>query len=183
LNEQPIEKRESLAHPSLDIVSLFLTVQGEGPFSGQKAVFLRLAGCNLQCPGCDTNYTSGRSRKTYAEIIETISTFKSDFRNKKPLLVITGGEPFRQRVELLINSMIDKGWIVQVETNGSFFPEGLLHNDVHVVCSPKTPNINRKWHDMQNFYLKYVIKHGDIDSEPMFKAFAILSMNSARQSG
>src|SRR3954467_9071958 len=45
---------------SLSIHSIFYTLQGEGPYSGCPAVFMRLAGCNLQCPGCDTDYTSGQ---------------------------------------------------------------------------------------------------------------------------
>ena len=45
---------------SLEVVDLWQTIQGEGPFAGMRAIFIRLAGCNLQCPFCDTDYTSKR---------------------------------------------------------------------------------------------------------------------------
>ena len=52
MNTQPTEKRTN--SQNLDITEIFFTIQGEGPFSGHRAVFIRLAGCNLQCPACDT---------------------------------------------------------------------------------------------------------------------------------
>ena len=51
-NTQEPEKIDRDRH--LDVHSIFHTIQGEGPYCGHPAVFIRLAGCNLQCPGCDT---------------------------------------------------------------------------------------------------------------------------------
>ena len=50
INIQPIEKRELSTDGSVQVHSIFYTLQGEGPFAGQPAVFVRLAGFNLQCP-------------------------------------------------------------------------------------------------------------------------------------
>ncbi len=52
LNTQPVEKPDRRADGSVDLHSIFYTIQGEGPFTGRPAVFIRLAGCNLQCPWC-----------------------------------------------------------------------------------------------------------------------------------
>ncbi|WP_046973456.1 7-carboxy-7-deazaguanine synthase QueE, partial [Dyella japonica] len=95
------------------------TIQGEGPFCGQPAVFVRLAGCNLQCPGCDTNYTSNRKKMSHSDIWQEIVHVTGEAKTK--LVVITGGEPFRQpEVVNFINYLIDmKGYRVQVETNGT----------------------------------------------------------------
>lgn len=52
LNTQPPEKRVDRIDGKVEVHSAFATIQGEGPFAGRPAIFLRLAGCNLQCPGC-----------------------------------------------------------------------------------------------------------------------------------
>lgn len=38
----------------LQVQDVFYTIQGEGPFAGRTAVFIRLTGCNLRCWFCDT---------------------------------------------------------------------------------------------------------------------------------
>jgi len=45
----------------LEVQDIFSTIQGEGPFAGKPAVFLRLAGCNLRCFFCDTDFESRRT--------------------------------------------------------------------------------------------------------------------------
>ena len=72
INIQPIEKRELSVDGSVQVHSIFYTLQGEGPFSGQPAVFVRLAGCNLQCPACDTDYTSRRTPMPVAAILDAV---------------------------------------------------------------------------------------------------------------
>jgi len=61
INQQKPEPRAKGDGSILDFHSMFFTIQGEGPFAGHRSIFVRLAGCNLQCPGCDTEYTQGRS--------------------------------------------------------------------------------------------------------------------------
>ena len=60
MNQQAPEKQQLRGDGLLAVHSIFYTIQGEGPFAGETAVFVRLAGCNLQCPLCDTDYTSDR---------------------------------------------------------------------------------------------------------------------------
>src|SRR6185503_1650310 len=90
----------------LDVVEVFPTIQGKGPFAGERAVFLRLAGCNMQCPECDTDYTSNRRRMSFDAIWQLIRRAYKSFNQfylgklvpERVLLVITGGEPFRQDI-------------------------------------------------------------------------------------
>ena len=91
INIQPIEKYVQAENKMLDVHSIFYTIQGEGPFTGCPAVFVRLAGCNLKCPGCDTDYTSNRTPMTAEQILNKILELASP----ATLVVITGGEPFR----------------------------------------------------------------------------------------
>ena len=44
----------------MKINETFISLQGEGHFTGTPAFFLRLSGCNLQCPFCDTNHQAFR---------------------------------------------------------------------------------------------------------------------------
>ncbi len=144
LNNQPREKSSQGDGKMLAVNSIFYTIQGEGPFAGCPAVFIRLAGCNLQCPMCDTEYTS---RKTMA--IDTIVDKVVECAApgwalaEAPLVVITGGEPFRQPLLPLVRELLRMGVAVQVETNGTLHRPELPfhHKDFHVVCSPKTGKI------------------------------------------
>lgn len=165
LNNQPIEKLDVRADGSLDVHSIFYTIQGEGPFTGHPAIFVRLAGCNLQCPGCDTDYTSERTRHSVLALRDEVVAMSEDeapnIRNK-PIIVITGGEPFRQNITIFANIMVMRGFLVQVETNGTLPIPPDLHKDVAVVCSPKTGKLQDTVLE-RVIALKYVVKAGCID--------------------
>jgi organic radical activating enzyme len=162
MNQQQLEK--SFLHPKgyLEVHSVFYTIQGEGPFTGHAAVFVRLAGCNLQCPACDTDYTSSR----YSVSPNTVLALVQD-QASKGLVVITGGEPFRQDIEMLVRLLLLKGYFVQVETNGTLAPgfTGVFSKDTtrrdcaFIVCSPKTTKINPAL-ESEACAFKYVIKAG-----------------------
>ncbi|MEN9911722.1 MAG: hypothetical protein RI956_166, partial [Pseudomonadota bacterium] len=171
----------------LDIQNIFRTVQGEGPFSGQPAIFIRLAGCNLQCPACDTDYTSQRVLMSTQNIVERVSDLITGHTIR--LIVITGGEPLRQDISQLCTMLYQANYIVQIETNGTFgLPKNLqillnntLNNTLNkekiinkvpwfnIVCSPKTG----KTHLSLNPYIvawKYVLSANSIatDGLPIF---------------
>ena len=137
-NNQPAEKQTEDGMV-LQVNSIFHTLQGEGPCAGMPAVFVRLAGCNLQCPECDTEYSKRRFLPLSAILLE-MAEARGDSPTK--LAVITGGEPFRQPLRPFINALRLKGWVVQIETNGTLFQE-LPYDDIMVVCSPKTGSINK----------------------------------------
>jgi len=169
LNQQAIEK--SVEHPEglLDVHSIFYTIQGEGPFSGFPAVFIRLAGCNLQCPGCDTEYTQGR-RLAHPSVV---AKYVNSLSLPKGLVVITGGEPFRQNLTNLFEHLVALGHLVQVESNGTLPPSDYEYSiytridhfhGVHIVCSPKTGRINPILLD-KALCLKYVLDADSMNPE------------------
>lgn len=161
LNQQHPLKQNLSSGNSLAVNSIFYTIQGEGPFAGAPSVFVRLAGCNLQCPSCDTEYTKS-SNMAVATIHADIIDVKWPHWPKKPLIVITGGEPFRQDIRKLVETFLDSGWQVQIETNGTLHVDlgwSFAHNNLTIVCSPKAGKINR--HLMRHIKaLKYVL-HAD----------------------
>jgi 7-carboxy-7-deazaguanine synthase len=122
------------AENTLLVKSIFLTIQGEGPFVGHQAVFVRLAGCNrgqkevMECPWCDTDFRVGTGKiLTFEEISskiqqELISTyFYPNYHNDsyRPLVVITGGEPMLQdNLVSFIKYLSGKGFQIQIESNG-----------------------------------------------------------------
>lgn len=159
INLQPIEKRDTRDPYTIDVHSLFYTIQGEGPFAGRPAVFLRLAGCNLQCPGCDTEYTEGRRKQNADTVVQAVK----DNAGAARLVVITGGEPFRQNISYLCASLVEEGFTVQVETNGTLAPPPYLSRDVVIICSPKSGKINKDIAERMTA-LKYVL-HADEQDE------------------
>ncbi len=106
---------------------IFLSLQGEGHFTGTPAVFLRLSGCNLQCPFCDTKHQNGQERSE-EEIAQRIAAYKPRH------VVITGGEPALFLTTTLINRLHDAGKFVAVETNGT---HSLPDNIDWITLSPK----------------------------------------------
>lgn len=140
MNNQKPSKRFDDPDGRLKVNEIFGSIQGEGPHSGLPATFIRLSGCNLQCPNCDTKYTSYETKH-----VHSIVTAVRLLSNK--LVVITGGEPFLQNIGRLIARLYDQGNRVQIETNGSLAPTErckvwLTGLDIDIVVSPKTPKLS-----------------------------------------
>jgi organic radical activating enzyme len=163
MNQQAIEKAVSSADGFLEVHSIFHTIQGEGPFCGTPAIFIRLAGCNLQCPSCDTDYTSKRERIPANIILQRCVNFST-----KGLIVITGGEPFRQSIGHLIALLTGFGYYVQVESNGTLPPPPQIvwskkpqdRKGAYIVCSPKAGRINTLL-EREACAFKYVISNDE----------------------
>lgn len=170
INIQVMEKRRDNDDGRfLDVHSVFYTIQGEGPFCGHPAVFVRLAGCNLQCPSCDTEYTQGRKMMDIEGLAALVmASFPSMVKHR--LVVITGGEPFRQNITPFMKLFADmKGYleyIVQIETNGTLPPSPGWsdHDDVVVICSPKTGKIHPSLAKHIDAY-KYVLSADSVRQE------------------
>jgi len=128
-----IEKHEG---KSLSIKEIFKTIQGEGPYVGTPSIFIRLGGCNLACSFCDTNFEDFEDL-SLESILETAVKLSFNDNNERivPLVVITGGEPMRQPIELLCQKLLEHNFKVQIETNGTIYRN--LPKEVFIVCSPK----------------------------------------------
>lgn len=166
VNNQAPEKRIVGDGVLLAVNSLFFTIQGEGPYAGRPAVFIRLAGCNLQCPLCDTEY-SMRSDYAVSELVTMALNYavRMHKHRDKLLVVITGGEPFRQPIGYLVNCLIDMDIPVQIETNGTLWQPGPWNDHrVCIVCSPKAGHINRALEPFIGAW-KYVARADDLEHD------------------
>lgn len=157
--QNPIRKQELRRDGLLWVQEVFRTIQGEGPLAGRPAVFIRLAGCNLACKFCDTEFESGRMQ------------FEDDVASEarelaegwpRPLFVVTGGEPFRQDIRELVRNLLTTGG-VQVETAGTLwlpdFPE-----KAQIVVSPKTGILNANIR-LRALAWKYILRTGEVALE------------------
>ncbi len=106
---------------------IFYSLQGEGFFTGTPSVFVRLSGCNLKCPFCDTQYET-YEEMTEEDIVAAVSQYPARH------IVVTGGEPSLQLTASLVEKLHAAGRFVAVETNGTrLLPE----NVDWITLSPK----------------------------------------------
>lgn len=140
------------------IKECFYTLQGEGVRAGTSAVFLRFAGCNLDCRkqthgfDCDTDFAGGE-RLTADQIVERVAD--TDKHNCS-WIVLTGGEPALQVDEALIASLKRARLKLAIETNGTIaLPPGLDWTCV----SPKVPDEQLAQRSADE--VKFVLRHGD----------------------
>ena len=145
----------------IKVSEIFTSFQGEGPYIGTPATFLRLYGCNLNCEWCDTDISTYEmlSVDDVAEILITQMEF-----NNINLLVITGGEPTLQMEEIkrLIKEL-PEDIKIQLETNGSIFE---YLPEIEYVISPKEDKekVFENYYKYENVFFKFVITcEEDID--------------------
>ena len=101
------------------VVERFVSINGEGTKAGQLAVFVRFAGCNLDCNYCDTKWANKHDVKS-----DTLTEFEIyDYIKSTGVtnVTLTGGEPLlRDNIENLLRILSsDKSLHVEIETNGS----------------------------------------------------------------
>jgi 7-carboxy-7-deazaguanine synthase len=99
----------------LRVTEIFHSIQGESTHAGRPCVFVRLAGCNLRCRWCDSEYTfTGGEKISIDDVIERVKSYGCD------LVEVTGGEPLAQKEAFdLIARLCDDGFEVLIETSGS----------------------------------------------------------------
>lgn len=160
-----ISKYDPSTGDFLYVQEVFHTLQGEGMSAGRPAVFVRLAGCNLACYFCDTEFgdfswTPSVKDELVPQIMELCE------KHSTSLVVITGGEPMRQDITKLIKELVGQGIFVEIETSGSLWcassptssrykhdgatdaldaMEQLMYSGmVAITVSPKTPILHEK---------------------------------------
>lgn len=131
-----------LSGGGLLVRSVWFSIQGEGPFAGRPAVFIRLGGCNRgakkDCTYCDTDFRVSKSVAVSVEELraKVIAFSPKDWQPGAKLVVITGGEPFLHDVNPLVEVLIAAGYIVQFESNGDLVREDSAPGSA-IVVSPK----------------------------------------------
>jgi 7-carboxy-7-deazaguanine synthase len=136
----------------MKVCELFTSIQGESTYAGTPCTFIRLSGCNLRCSYCDTTYSyEVGTEMSLEEIIEKVRDAGLN------LVEITGGEPLLQHdaVVDLVRRLLDAGYKVLIETNGTMSISS-LDNRAVVILDIKTPASSMSGkHDLDNLaYIK-----------------------------
>jgi 7-carboxy-7-deazaguanine synthase len=119
---------------ALSVSETFVSLQGEGVWTGWPCFFIRLSGCNLRCTYCDTRYAyNGGEKRDIQDLID-------EWRQSRIALVqVTGGEPLLQPETLaLLEALLNKGAKVLLETNGSLALRNVPRGIIKIV-DRKTP--------------------------------------------
>jgi 7-carboxy-7-deazaguanine synthase len=118
----------------MKVCEIFTSIQGESSYAGVPCIFVRMAGCNLRCSYCDTQYAYAEgSERSEEDVLREID--RAGIR----LVEITGGEPLLQReVYPLMEKLAETGCKILVETNGSVNIKG-IDGRVVVILDMKTP--------------------------------------------
>jgi 7-carboxy-7-deazaguanine synthase len=123
------------------ICEIYYSLQGEGMLMGLPTVFIRAVGCNLDCSWCDTPYArEGGEEMLVEDIAKKVEAFGVD------TVCITGGEPLIQDdTYQLIDALLDRGFCIQLETNGSISLDRLpCYEELMISMDIKTPSSGMK---------------------------------------
>lgn len=118
------------------INEIFQSIQGEGYFTGQPAIFIRLQGCDVGCSWCDTRHTwivdpdhevsskqildhSSESACWAGMTTEQLCHALRELAYTAKHVVLTGGEPCQYDLRPLSRALIELGYKVQIETSGT----------------------------------------------------------------
>lgn len=145
---------------------IFYSLQGEGLRAGTANIFVRFAGCNLNCSretegfDCDTEFLSGR-KLTAAQILEICFQIAPQAK----AVIFTGGEPSLQLDEGLITAFKQQEYFLAIETNGTNpLPPGLDW----ITVSPKTAEHTLR--QLEASEVKYVRAEQQGIPRPMIRA-------------
>ena len=137
----------------MKIIEIFKSLQGEGRNQGKPAVFIRLAGCNLNCRWCDTPHSHDRGLESDdEEIIRQVG--ETGCRD----VCITGGEPLLQLSDLrtLLSRLSRIGYSIEIETNGTV-DFGPVQDNATICMDVKCPSSG----EQSNLLLLKKISSGD----------------------
>lgn len=118
------------------LIEIYKSVQGESSFAGRPCIFVRLAGCNLRCSWCDSEYTfAGGYKLSEDEVVAKIAELAP-----VKLIEFTGGEPLLQERELvpLMQRLLHDGFELMIETSGER-PVENVPKAVHKIIDVKCP--------------------------------------------
>ena len=120
----------------LNVVEIFCSIQGESSYAGLPTAFVRLAACNLRCGYCDTPYSFGKGEPvSKGDVLSRVDAYRVRH------VCLTGGEPMLQPDAAidLMRSLVERGYTVTLETNGTIPLDG-VPSEVVRVMDVKTPD-------------------------------------------
>ena len=120
----------------MHFIEIYKSVQGESSFAGRPCIFVRLAGCNLRCSWCDSEYTfTGGYKLTDDQVVGEIKKLAP-----VRLIEFTGGEPMLQERELVpfMDRLLADGYELMIETSGER-PLERVPKAVHKIVDVKCP--------------------------------------------
>lgn len=136
-----VPRNSSSPEPTLVTCETFVSIQGEGPLTGQHAAFVRFGHCNLTCSWCDTEHSWNWAKfhpeqETRRVAVTEISSWVRE--QDVDLVVVTGGEPLLQQSALARLADLCAPARIQVESNGTRIPAPEVTAAVDLfVASPK----------------------------------------------
>lgn len=102
------------------VVEIFDSIEGEGKRAGIPATFIRLAGCNLHCSYCDTEYALLDGSEPCKYNVLTADEITAKMNSKFKRVTLTGGEPLTSKdCDELVSMLLAEKFEVNIETNGS----------------------------------------------------------------
>ena len=120
----------------MHLIEIYKSIQGESSFAGLPCIFVRLAGCNLRCSWCDSEYTFTGGYKLSEDQVAAEIEKLAPVR----LIEFTGGEPMLQERELvpLLERLLASGYQLMMETSGER-PLERVPRAVHKIVDVKCP--------------------------------------------
>lgn len=138
---------------SVGISEIFSSIQGEGKYVGCRQLFIRLIGCNLDCPYCDTDGLAHEGAKECS--LEYCEGYNGAFKLKNPLIIedimpyvdyrlqdphhsisVTGGEPllYPQAIKQIKQLASKYDLPIFLETNGTLYKQlSQIIDDVDII--------------------------------------------------
>lgn len=142
------------------VVEKFVSINGEGRLCGQLAIFIRFAGCNLNCSYCDTTWAN--EKNVSYDLMSSTDIYEYIKSTKVKNITLTGGEPLLQHgiLELLELLSKDTELSVEIETNGSVL--------INKFCNIKNP---------PSFTMDYKLPSSNMEDKMDLDNFEYLTKN------
>jgi 7-carboxy-7-deazaguanine synthase len=143
----------------MHLIELYKSVQGESSFAGLPCIFVRLAGCNLRCAWCDSEYTfTGGKPFTLDEVEQQIKALAPC-----TLIEFTGGEPMLQAKELLpfMDRLLAQNFTLMIETSGER-PLAEVPKAVHKIVDVKCPGAGSAANSFRMENLEALTKNDEV---------------------
>jgi 7-carboxy-7-deazaguanine synthase len=143
----------------MHLIELYKSVQGESSFAGLPCIFVRLAGCNLRCAWCDSEYTfTGGKPFTLDEVEQQIKSLAPC-----ALIEFTGGEPMLQAKELLslMDRLLAHNYTLMIETSGER-PLAEIPKAVHKIVDVKCPGAGSAANSFRMENLEALTKNDEV---------------------